>query len=174
LIEQFHQQDEDADMTHEDQQDATTTTTTAPAVDPLALLSDLAKLFANPAKLQRAIEKFETARSAAARAETKLAAASAASEERLRVREAEVEQGEKDLLARRLKVRETEGLLNHREEGLRAREAELNKRDIVIDDWSPPAGSGMSREPDPTSERYRRRQAADGTDFPAHTTVTRS
>jgi hypothetical protein len=134
-------------MTNDEDQQVTTITS-APAVDALKLLANLATLFANPAKLQKEIQRYEGARSAATRAEARLAAREAAVADLEKATRTELEAERAAIEKRRVAVHGAEGVLDARAQficKLEAAWANLGEPDDVISGFKSPEKSALQK-----------------------------
>jgi septal ring factor EnvC (AmiA/AmiB activator) len=90
--------------------------------DPLKLLADLAKVFADPERAEKSIKRFETERGAADRAKAALVEARAKHDQHIAESTAELDASRASLRRREISIAEREGRLQ-------AAEARLKERD---------------------------------------------
>jgi hypothetical protein len=100
---------------------------------PLKLLSDLAAIFADPAKLQREIKQFQNSEAAAAKAEASLVAAQTAHDQFVRTTTAELNDMRAKLAAREVGLTQRESLLKRSAENLKDREETLKRRSGTVE-----------------------------------------
>jgi chromosome segregation ATPase len=97
--------------------------------DPLKLLANMAVIFADPARIDREIKKFQDAKTAAERAQANLANARAKHDEQIEASTAELAKATAELESLRSTVAKREQALMQREEALRASEANFRERE---------------------------------------------
>jgi hypothetical protein len=110
--------------------------------DPLKLLADLAKVFADPERAEKSIKRFETEKAAADRAKASLVEARAKHDEHLATTTAEIDQSRASLRKRELEFTQREGNLARREERLKEREDADARRSGRLETFH----GGMTRE----------------------------
>jgi septal ring factor EnvC (AmiA/AmiB activator) len=108
----------------------------------LSFLSNLAAIFADPAKLQREIKQLQNAQAAAAKAQAGLVAARAKHEQFVQTTTAELNDTRAKLAAREVDLIKRESLLKHSPENLKDREETLKRRSGTIETFH----TGMTRE----------------------------
>jgi hypothetical protein len=117
--------------------------TTSPEGHPLKLLADLAALFADPARLQREIKRFETAAATAERAQANLATARARHEQFVTTTTAELDERRRKIVEQELDLRRREGMVAASAERQKQTEETLKSRFGLTEVIS---ASGLVRE----------------------------
>jgi septal ring factor EnvC (AmiA/AmiB activator) len=110
--------------------------------DPLKLLADLAKVFADPDRAEKAIKKFEAEKAAADRAKASLADAKAKHDQHIADTTAELDASRASLRRREISIAEREGRLAAGEARLRERDDTEARRTGRLEIFP----GGMSRE----------------------------
>jgi hypothetical protein len=110
--------------------------------DPLKLLGDLAKMFADPERAEKAIKRFETEKAAADRAKASLVEARAKHDRYVADTTAELEQSRASLRRRENDIVQREGRLSAGEARLRERDDIEARRSGRLEVFH----SGMTRE----------------------------
>jgi septal ring factor EnvC (AmiA/AmiB activator) len=116
--------------------------------DPLRLLADLAKVFADPERAEKSIKRFETDKAAADRAKASLVEARAKHDQHIADTTAELDQSRASLRKREIDIVQREGRLAAGEARLRERDDIEARRTGRIEIFP----SGMSREREPVAE----------------------
>jgi hypothetical protein len=115
-----------------------------PVIDgSLKLLADMASLFADPAKLQREIKRFEAATAAAERAQANLAAARARHEQFILTTTAELDERRRKIVYQELDLQKREGMVAASAERQKQTEETLKSRFGLTEVIS---ATGMLRE----------------------------
>jgi septal ring factor EnvC (AmiA/AmiB activator) len=110
--------------------------------DPLKLLADLAKVFADPERAEKSIKRFETEKAAADRAKASLADVRARHDQHIADTTAELDQSRASLRKREIKIVQREGRLAAGEARLRERDDIEARRTGRLEVFH----SGMTRE----------------------------
>jgi hypothetical protein len=131
------------------------------APDGFSVFESMLRLIADPQAFAERMAKLKRAIEAVADGEAKLAVDRAAFEEHERTARAELESDRSALQKRREKLAGEEGTLQHHEQVLRDQQARLQRQNTLPDDWTPSAGSTITRN----NPNYRGRSAPDAAAF---------
>jgi septal ring factor EnvC (AmiA/AmiB activator) len=116
--------------------------------DPLKVLGDLAKIFADPERAEKSIKRFETEKAAADRAKAALVDARAKHDQHIADSTAALDASRASLRKREISIEEREGRLAAGEARLRERDEIEARRSGRLETFH----SGMTRERDPIED----------------------